>query len=262
MSQSPNDDALAKEWRQLSKNWYAIYQWKGTSGVGYSERVAEWIASSLPRITLVTKDLRESFRTDKHHGQISLNTPISQITEKRIVRALFNASTLPALGTVIDYEIPLKRNRGAQHGDIDLLCKAGTTIYCVEAKKPKSSESLLKAILQAYTYTLLVWHRKDAFFKDFKLPAKYRLSPAVLTFSSAASGRQLENISDYPKIQALIGALNAMLAEQGIGKLRFFVFEARDGVFDDCLSALKENGDIKAVFRKGFHYDIVEKKVP
>jgi hypothetical protein len=257
-----SEERLAQEWRKVPKNWYAIYQWKPAARVGYSEPVAEWITSSLDRITLNTKGLREAFRTDDHRGQIKLNTSISQITEKRIVRALFNASVLPSMGTVIDYEIPLKQRRGAPHGDIDLLCTSGAATCCVEAKRPNSSESLLKAVLQAFTYSMLVWSRRETFFKDFDLPKKGVLYPAVLTFPTAASGRQLERLADYPKTRALISALNGCLDENGIGPLRFFVFDLLAGTFENCLDAAKQkNGEIKAVFRKGFRYRIVEKKV-
>src|SRR5688572_3548002 len=139
-------NALKSEWCLLQKDWYSIYQWERTSGYAYTEWIAEWIEESLPNIQLLILGLRQrSFKVDGHRGQINLQTGIKQLTEKRLLRAMFNLSQIPLLGAVVDYEVPLKESDNALHGDIDLVCFQPNAALCVEAKKPDSSESILKA---------------------------------------------------------------------------------------------------------------------
>lgn len=248
------------DWDGLPKDWYSLYQWQPTSQATYLERIAERLADEFPSIALNKSGLRQSsFRTDSHRGQISLNTDISQLTEKRLVRALFNSRLLPVLGTAVDYEVPLKNTAEAPHGDIDLICHAGTSCLCLEAKKPDSTESLLKPILQAYTYTSLVATRRHSFLADFGLPETTALAPGVLTFTSATSGRQLAALDNYPNTRRLITIMNERLSEAAVQPMRFFTIDNPATDFTDCLVASEdESGDLKVTFRPGFTLSITE----
>lgn len=251
---------LNKEWQALPKNWYAIYQWRRTSKDGYTERIAQWIIESFTQIALATDGLRNrSFRADDHHGQITLSTGIEQLTEKRIVRAMFNAGEIPLLGKVIDYEVPLKDTADAKHGDIDLLCSVAERVFCIEAKHPKASESILKAVLQAYAYTSLVASKKLLFLSSFKLDSQSQLTPAILTFASAQSGQQLRQVGKYPHLLKLIGLLNDKLGRNGIAPIQFFVIENPDKELANCLTTTSNSrGHVKAVFCQGFELSIKE----
>lgn len=255
---------IKKEWQALPKSWYAIYQWERTSGAGYLEWIADWIVASFPHIKLVADGLRSrSFRVADHRGQIKLNTGINQLTEKRLVRAMFNSGSLPLLGKVIDYEVPLKDTDEAAHGDIDLLCTLADNCLCVEAKKPNAGASILKAILQAYAYTSLVSSKKQLFLSSFELASELVLTPAILTFANAQSGRQLKEMGKYPCLLKLIENLNATLAIDGIAPMRFFVVENPVSELASCLTTTTEsNGDVKAIFREGFALSIVEQTLP
>jgi len=251
---------LLKQLDTVPKNWYSIYQWKPTSRIGYTEWIAERIEASVNDILLVEKDLRRrSFRLADHRGQIKLQTGIRQLTEKRLVRAMFNLSDVPTLGRIIDYEVPLKENDNAKHGDIDLLCLSSGSVLCVEAKKPGASESILKAILQAFVYTSLVATRREAFLKDYNLPPSVKLTPTVLTFASAQSARQIRERNRFPNLWRLLSALNVRLVEKGIGAFRFFIVENPWTELNTCLmTSAQPNGDVKALFCDGFVLNVVE----
>jgi len=109
---------LFQEWQAVEQDWYSIYQWKRTTGSDYTEWISEWIWTSISGINLITDGLRQRpFRWPEHRGQIRLGTDISQITEKRLLRAMFNLSEVPLLSKVIDYEVlsfPPFSNHGAQ----------------------------------------------------------------------------------------------------------------------------------------------------
>lgn len=263
MSRGLSKTELEMEWQALPKNWYAIYQWERTSRASYLEWIAEWIVDSFPYIQLLTNGIRSrTFRVSDHRGQISLNTKIEQLTEKRLVRAMFNSRLLPVLGKVIDYEIPLKDTDEATHGDIDLLCILPGTCLCVEAKKPKASESILKALLQAYTYTSLVSTKKSLFFSSFQLDPQLQLAPSILTFASAQSGWQLKEISKYPHLRKLIEMLDNQLVKIEAAAIRFFIVNNPDDEIVNCLTTTTEaNGDVKVVFREGFELSIIRKDI-
>ena len=264
MARGVTKTEIESEWHSLPKNWYSIYQWKPTSRDGYLEWIAELIVSSFPMIQLNAIGLRtRSFRVADHRGQINLGSEIDQLTEKRLVRAMFNSSQLPLLGKVIDYEVPLKEKDEAEHGDIDLLCMLPNVVFCVEAKKPKSGESILKAVLQAFVYTSLVSRKKQSLLTDFNLEQHLALAPAVLTFAGSLSGRQLKQMSKYPHLLGLIQMLNAQLADDGIAPLKFFVVQNADNELSTCLTTFTAaNGDVKAVFRDDFTLAIEELIVP
>ena len=264
MARGLSTTELEAEWLGLPKDFYSIYRWERVAGVGYTEWIAGRVAASLDGLRLVRDGLRaRSFRVADHRGQIKLGTGIEQLTEKRLVRALFNTTVLPLLNRVIDYEVPLKDNDAAAHGDIDLLCTQPGVCLCVEAKKPLAGESILKAVLQAFTYTSLVATRKEAFLESFNLDPTLCLTPAVLTFASAKSGLQLAGLHQYPNLVGLIRLLDTRLTSQGNGPMRFFLVNNPDVELDRCLTTeAGRNGDVRAIFREGFALSIAERLLP
>lgn len=245
---------VACEFAALPKNWYSIYQWGRTARDGYAELVASLVTAWLDRIELDVTGLRSGgFRLASHRGQAKLRTGISQFTEKRFCRALFNVGLVPGLGRVLDYEVPLKATEDAPHGDIDLLCVEGASLILVEAKQPSSNESILKAVLEAYTYSSLVASVRGAFLNDYGLPSETTLIPVVLTFPTATSGRQIGRIECYPRVRTLVCELNRMLIRGGVSPLRFFLVRNDESGWSTCLcTEALPNGDVRVVFREGF----------
>jgi len=239
----------------VKKDWYSIYQWDRSCGVIYMEWIAKWIAESFEKILLISDGLRERhFKVPHHRGQIDLQTGKEQLTEKRIVRAFYNLGEMPILGKILDYEVPLKASRNAKHGDIDLLCFTSETLLCVEAKQPRSNESVLKAILQAFTYTSLAAIHRSRFVAEYCLPKTLVLAPAVLTFASTASALQVREWENYPHARNLIKLLNNRLARSGAAGIRFFVIENEASEVEFCLTASTQKID----FANGFTPKITE----
>ena len=260
MTRGYEKDKLKLAWNSVSKDWYSIYQWGRTSGAAYTEWIAEWIVESFDLIRLETAGLRMNrFKTEDHKGQAQLQTDISQFTEKRFVRAVFNLGEISPLGKIIDYEVPLKATGSAEHGDIDLLCLASGDLLCVEAKNPQKSESVLKAILQAVVYTWLASVHIDKFIDEFKLPMPTRLTPAILIFRDSASGRQLGHWGNHPHLAALLQKLDTKLANIAAGRTRFFIIENAVSETDSCLRLGEVvGGGEKVIFSSGFDLKIVE----
>ncbi|HET9101290.1 MAG TPA: hypothetical protein VFN62_12915 [Acidobacteriaceae bacterium] len=248
-----------QQWNSLNKDWYSIYQWGGTSSVRYTEWVAEWIVESFEDIQLEIKGLREKgFKVIDHRGQAKLSTGMGQFTEKRFVRAIFNLGQIPfLLGKIIDYEIPLKATQDDKHGDIDILCLAPDAIVCVEAKDPRGSTSILKAIVQSFVYTSRAGIRHKQFVEEFKLPTTLPFTPAILI--GRQDSLQLQQLSRYPHLSQLVGKLNEELAKSGAGAIRFFMIENDKSEFASCLTTVEQpNGDKKIIFADGFTPQVFE----
>jgi len=256
---------LNAEWQDIEKDWYNIYQWGSLHRKSYSENIADIIVNDFYLIKLVKKDLRQNnFKIDDHCGQSQLSTHIVQHTEKRFLRALFNFANekpLESIGKVIDYEVPLKGKRGAKHGDIDLLAHNNNNLFVIEAKKHNSSESILKAILEAYVYSKLVHSIKEQFYSDFGFTSELILTPTILTFKSATSGKQLLSINNYPNIKRLLSFLNEDLNKDGLNKFRFYNILNNIEDVETSLETSHFNGKgYLIIFRKDFVPDLKEIK--
>lgn len=70
--------------------------------------------------------------------------------------------TFRQFGKVFDYQVPLTRDSSneSKFGKIDLVSRKGNKIYLLELKRPGSTETLLRCILESYTYSQLIYTQK------------------------------------------------------------------------------------------------------
>ena len=245
---------LRKEWHALDKDWYSIYQWPSLAVSAYTEETAALILAHYTEIRLNVVGLRQAnYALDAHRGQCALQTNISQFTEKRFVRAMYNLGTHHELGQMLDYEVPLKAYQAAPHGDIDLLSQLDDSLLVIECKQHHSKESILKGLLQAYTYTRLVNEVRDGFRRSFRLKDRLTLTPAVLVFKATTAGIQLQSLGRYPYTRDLLRRMNNELEAISLGRTRFYLGTDSDAVIDGSLIATPYmSGDALVSFRQGF----------
>lgn len=258
-----NKKQLLDEFSKLKKDWFSIYNWPSLARKGYSEDIAEILLNQFNEIKIDYSSLRnDAFHLDSHQGQCKLSTDISQHVEKRFCRALFNLKELPLLGRVLDYEVPFKKKLESKHGDIDLLSLKDDKLFVIEVKKIGSSESILKAIFEAYVYSKLVYVVKKTFYDNFNIDSTTVIKPAILTFTNSTSGEQLIKMNQYPNIKALIDIINSNLAKTGIDEIGFFLItNPKDEIklsletkpFDDKCKMI--------VFKEGFKLKLKEIKI-
>ncbi len=254
---------LDNSWETLEKDWYHIYQWEHLKQTSYLEKISEILVKNFDSIILHKKGLREqNFNLIDHKGQAILSTTISQVTEKRFIRALFNFGQdkpIEYFGNIIDYEVPLKATQKADHGDIDLIVKNESNLLIVEAKQHKSSESILKGLLQAYVYTFLVNAVKQVFYKEYNFSYNLILTPAILTFRSASSGDQLYEMKNYPRVLTLIKMLSEKLTDEGLNPFRFFIVKNFEDEVSSSLTTDSFDGEGELIlFRDDFIPEIEE----
>ena len=115
------------------------------------------------------------------------------------------------IGKIIDYQTPLKNVRGDKAGKIDLLAynenenenKIEKTLRILKLKRPDSEETMLRCVLEAYTYLKVV--DKAKLLKDFGLPEDTILKTCPFVFFN---GKQHQDLKDGGEnLENLIGKL-------------------------------------------------------
>lgn len=140
--------------KRLYSQPFVNYRGVAPTGEPYTEIIAEYLLEN-PKgvdsgIKRVTRN--KSYITKSHDGTMPRGK--SNRLEERVLLEMFNQE-YPNIGKVLDYQVPLKNtNSDTGVGKIDLVSynKKTKVLYILELKKPDSQETLLRCILQAYTY--------------------------------------------------------------------------------------------------------------
>lgn len=159
----------------------------------YTEVVADFLCSNIsayingiPQITRET-----SYKTAGHDGVFDVDTPRE---EERIAMEMYNQSQRGLIynhiGDIIDYQTPLKNRRSDVAGKIDLLSYDGSTLYILELKKTDSEESMLRCVLEGFTYMQTA--DKGKLLTDFALPADTIIKASPFVFKNGIQHQQMQ----------------------------------------------------------------------
>ncbi|NLM19166.1 MAG: hypothetical protein GX217_03980 [Clostridiaceae bacterium] len=127
-----------------------------TSDTGelYNEIIAEFVCNNIDkfeRIPMITR--KESYKTKGHDGIYNPNSNrLEEITAMQMYNQCKDGSIYDFIGKIIDYQTPLKNSKTDDAGKIDLLSLADSVLYILELKKEDSTETMLRCILEGYTY--------------------------------------------------------------------------------------------------------------
>jgi len=155
------------------------------------------------RLYQIPKITREaSYRTKSHKAPVDIAK--AQRGEDRIAKQMFNQKGLPLLGVVLDYQTPLKNKRSDPAGKIDLLAYDGFFLRILELKEPESPETMLRCVLEGYTY----YRRVDVekLLRDFGLPPDTKVRVSPLVFHNKIQHREM--MQDRPHLKALMRKLD------------------------------------------------------
>ena len=176
----------------------------------YENITAEFVLENLAAFENIRVINRQSsYKTDGHEQLIPDNDKISEIKkgavrrqEEWLAKSMYGKN-YENLGRVIDFQVPIKDVRGNIAGKIDLISfsENDSALYLLEFKKPDSKETLLRCVLEAYTYYKQVNHAK--LLSDFELPEHSNVIPAVLIYKQSFAATSLES----PFLQQLRNAL-------------------------------------------------------
>lgn len=186
------------------------YKGKTKEGEYYTEIIANFLLNhikDLENIEQITR--KESYKRDTHDGQINEN---SNRLENNIAKQMFNFyndKPFNKIGKIIDYETPLQNDEDDKEvGKIDLLGfnENEKTITFLELKRPDSDETLLRAILEIYTYRRNC--DKDKLIKDFELPEHSKIIARPLIYEGSQAANEWAEIEKRENLKLLIKKLN------------------------------------------------------
>ena len=194
-----------------------------------SEVIADELIRNYDQVSKIGKDalIRRTKSFNRNHkGVATVKARIQRFgcleyNEKLLAIALYNSKKGYCLGEIFDYEVPIKEKQTEKYGRIDLVATdtINQSVKLIELKikpKNKNGETLLRALLEVYTYYKLISDSFDKFVEDYKLsPKEYRrFQPVILTEKYALSGRTLLSIKEFPRIHALIAKMNDEIGSQ------------------------------------------------
>ncbi len=169
----------------------------------YTEIIAGWLLDNIElfnEIKLITRE--KSYKVKTHDGIIKNEE--SKREEEKIAMKLFDLSqnrgkVFDIIGKIIDYQTPLKNVRGDKGGKIDLLAynENEKTLRILELKRPDSKETMLRCVLEAYTYLKIV--DKAKLLKDFGLPENTEIKACPFVFYGKEQYREMQEDRKYLK---------------------------------------------------------------
>lgn len=214
-----------------------LVEWTGLTNDSTPELYTEIIANELINNGYVAKlkglkPINRALYNSHNHRKITINIDSNRKEENvaKVLYALFNEKTgriLGELGTIFDYQVPLKRVKGDKAGKIDLVSydSGSQKIWLIELKEEGNKETLLRCILEVATYYQVL--DRSQFVKDYDIlnndhaDANW-VHKAVLVFENSHLSNDLKDMKKgkRPKLQALSDLLG----------VEFFVLGMRDQV--------------------------------
>lgn len=163
---------------------------ESVGGVRYTEIAASRIAEadSLTALSgIPTISRKKSYKTKTHAALAERTKPDnSRRDEEWIAKKDMYGKSFKRIGKVLDFQIPLKDTSDDSVGKIDLLSynQAENTAYILELKKPGSEETLLRCVLESYTYWQTV--DREKLLRDFQIEGA-ELRKGVLVFKDCVA---------------------------------------------------------------------------
>lgn len=176
-----------------------VVNYRGTTSDSkeyYTEVVAEWILKNIYLFDYIKPITREkSYKVNSHDGKNKDND--SNREEEKIAMKLFHSSqnqgkVFDIIGKIIDYQTPLKDIQTDKAGKIDLLAynEEEKILRILELKRPDSKETMLRCVLEAYTYLKVV--DKAKLLKDFGLPENTKIKACPFVFYGKEQYKEMQ----------------------------------------------------------------------
>lgn len=170
----------------------------------YTEVISKWCIDNIKLFDLIPTITRAgSYKVNTHDGIEP--SDVSNREEELLAMKLFRQREISSLGEIIDYQTPLKNVRSDSAGKIDLLSYDGKHLRLLELKRESSTETMLRCVLEGYTYLKTV--DVDKLLKDFSLPLDTLVSSHPLVFLDSSQHGEMND--DNPFLIELIELLNS-----------------------------------------------------
>ena len=169
----------------------------------YNEQICKCIAQNFDKL----KNIEETFEP-KHSYYINrensrydfINDSPINLTEKRLAICFYNmVRDIDVFHTPLHYETPIGENK---IGAVDLIYTDENYINLIELKSGKSPETLLRALLEIYTYYKKI--NKKLFYKSFNLDSKMSFRLIILLEDKTVAAIEANNLNKYVELLNLI----------------------------------------------------------
>jgi len=204
------------------KNLYnsRCINWKGKtldSEEYYTEIISKELLKKEKLVLLekIEQINRINYSVSTHGGQHNGDTNRAE----EIFAIHLKGKKLEKLGFVIEYQVPLKEKLSDDAGKIDLITYANESVYIVELKYIGNKETLLRAILEIWTYYKQL--NKVNFLNSFNLMKQNKtedIRKAVLLSVGCNAYNEAKELSKRPELKQLAKALDVdifLLEENG-----------------------------------------------
>ena len=175
----------------------------------YTEVVADFLCENIDAFCQgISKIVRQTtYRTPSHQG---IYNPVSPRKEEITAMKMFNycnrdSGQYDYIGKIIDYQTPLKNKQTDEAGKIDLLAYDEKTLRLLELKKPDTDETMLRCVLEGFTYLKTVDAQK--LLQDFGLPKETTVVACPFVFVDSRPYREMQE--DRPQLKRLMQLLNS-----------------------------------------------------
>lgn len=186
----------------------------------FTEVIAEFLCGRITEfvngITAITRE--SSYKTPGHDGVIK---DLDSGREEEIIAMKMYDKNYDFIGKLIDYQTPLKNKRTDEAGKIDLLAYDGTTLRILELKKPDSTETMLRCVLEGYTYLKTANIAK--LLDNFKLPSDTIVKACPFVFKNGEQHSEMQEIR--PHLKRLMDLLDSKPYYISEIKGKYFVTE-------------------------------------
>ena len=169
----------------------------------YTEVISEWLLDHFELFDQIETITRKSSYLVKGHDGIPDN-PDSNREEELIAMAMKRQRNMPLIGEIIDYQTPLKNVRKDKAGKIDLLAYDGSALRILELKEPDSKETMLRCVLEGYTYLKTV--DKAKLLSNFGLPDDTVVLACPFVFHGGSQWKEMSQ--NRPFLKRLMEKLN------------------------------------------------------
>ena len=201
--------AKSEMWKFYSQDFVNYIGETSDKEGDYTEIIAGWLLDNIELFNDIEMISRKSNYKVKTHDGIIKNEG-SKREEEKIAMKLFELSqnqgkVFDIIGKIIDYQTPLKDIQTDKAGKIDLLAynEEEKILRILELKRPDSKETMLRCVLEAYTYLKVV--DKDKLLKDFGLPENTIVKACPFVFYGKEQYKEMQE--DRKNLKELIEKL-------------------------------------------------------
>lgn len=184
------------------------YRGKTADGILYNEIVAKFVCDNFDKLTFEIEKItrEEAYKTQSHNGEFNPNSKREEeITAIKMFNQCKNGSVYDFIGKIIDYQTPLKNTSKDEAGKIDLLSYDGKTLRILELKKKDSKETMLRCVLEGFTYLCTVNQAK--ILKDFCLPDSTEIVAYPFVFFDEEQHKEMKE--DRPWLKKAMMLMNS-----------------------------------------------------